>query len=466
VKIRIVDLMLVFLMVSFACNFTTGQTTDWPTEEVSSQVQDELKLIVKNSLNSAQLGSGVAQDATCSILKATDLEVIREEADAQIYRLSKKDQQALASENLSTGLSELLRPLGDAAADGDEQTAAKFRVKISRIKLAEDSVTARALLFAHGQTQSGATQINAMLDTQWRLIQSVPVLENISIVQYERAQLASKQKWFQDATATLFEGDEVFEKQLTAGVGDWINRIERYAGSSIYTRHGHALADVNGDGLVDLYLCQPGGLPNRLFMQTPNGRLVDHSAKSQIDWLNDTRSALFVDLDNDGDQDLVLGTFVGAFVCQNDGNGVFEKARKLPAIERDISSITAVDYDNDGDLDIHACVYFSDAAMAGLDPNSVNVYDSRASGGTNLLFRNLLEQSGANSTGELKFEDVTKEVGLVEGNNRFSLSASWEDFDNDGDQDLYVANDFGINCLHRNEGGKFVNVSKELGVED
>jgi len=182
--------------------------------------------------------------------------------------------------------------------------------------------------------------------------------------------------------------------------------------------------------------------------------------------LNETRSALFVDLDNDGDQDLVLGTFVGAFVCQNNGQGVFEKASQLPAIERDISSITAVDYDNDGDLDIQLCVYYSDATLEGKDSSSVNVYDARAKGGTNRLFRNLLEQRKTKPTSEFKFEDVTSEVGLVEGNNRFSLAASWEDFDNDGDQDLYIANDFGINCLHRNEGGRFVNASKELGVED
>ena len=466
---RIASLLLLIL-VSLSHNFAVvGQTSDWPTEEISSQVQDGLKLIVKNSLHSSQLGSGIAPDATCTLLDAKDLDVIREEPDAQIYRLSKEDQQALAGVGLSEGLSALLQPLvveAKDAVEGDGKSTAQFRLKISRIQLTKDSVSARALLFAHGQNDVGATQINAMLDTQWHLVKGKPILQNISIVSYERAQLASKQKWFQDATAALFEGDEVFEKQLTAGVGDWINRIERYAGSSIYTRHGHALADVNGDGLIDLYICQPGGLPNRLFIQTPDGRLVDHSAKSQVDWLNDTRSALFVDLDNDGDQDLVLGTFVGVFVCQNAGEGVFEKAQKLPKVGRDISSLSAVDYDNDGDLDIHACVYFSDATLAGSDPNSVNVYDNRSSGGVNLLFRNLLEQADAKPSGKLKFEDVTTKVGLVEGNNRFSLSASWEDFDNDGDQDLYVANDFGINCLHRNDGGKFVNVSKELGVED
>jgi hypothetical protein len=47
-----------------------------------------------------------------------------------------------------------------------------------------------------------------------------------------------------------------------------------------------------------------------------------------------------------------------------------------------------------------------------------------------------------------------------------TLAASWEDFDADGDPDLYVANDFGPNCLYRNEGGKFTEVAAELGAED
>ena len=57
-------------------------------------------------------------------------------------------------------------------------------------------------------------------------------------------------------------------------------------------------------------------------------------------------------------------------------------------------------------------------------------------------------------------------MGLDHNNHRFSLACSWEDFDNDGDQDLYVANDFGRNNLYRNDGGKFSDVAAELNVED
>ncbi|HIM29795.1 MAG TPA: VCBS repeat-containing protein, partial [Planctomycetes bacterium] len=78
-------------------------------------------------------------------------------------------------------------------------------------------------------------------------------------------------------------------------------------------------------------------------------------------------------------------------------------------------------------------------------------------GPSNHLFRN---------DGKYKFTDVTREVGLDVRNRKFTLAASWSDYDNDGDPDLYVANDFGRNNLYRNDGGKFVDVAGEAGVED
>ena len=62
--------------------------------------------------------------------------------------------------------------------------------------------------------------------------------------------------------------------------------------------------------------------------------------------------------------------------------------------------------------------------------------------------------------------DVTQETGLNQNNSRYTLSASWNDFDLDGDQDLYVANDFGRNNLYRNDEGKFIDIAAEAGVED
>ena len=86
----------------------------------------------------------------------------------------------------------------------------------------------------------------------------------------------------------------------------------------------------------------------------------------------------------------------------------------------------------------------------------IPLYDAN-NGAPNALFRNL---------GDWQFENVTKKVGLDANNTRFSFAASWEDFDNDGDLDIYVANDFGRNNLYRNDDGRFSDVTAVAGVED
>ncbi len=61
---------------------------------------------------------------------------------------------------------------------------------------------------------------------------------------------------------------------------------------------------------------------------------------------------------------------------------------------------------------------------------------------------------------------MTERVGLDTNNRRFSLACAWEDFDNDGDQDLYVSNDFGRNNLFRNDAGTFNDIAAQAGVLD
>ena len=105
---------------------------------------------------------------------------------------------------------------------------------------------------------------------------------------------------------------------------------------------------------------------------------------------------------------------------------------------------------------MYACRYRPDSEFDFELPLPVPYHDAN-NGGRNFLFRN---------QGDWAFEDVTGQVGLDADNTRFSFAAAWEDYDNDGDQDLYVANDYGRNCLYRNNDGRFENVAFALNVED
>ncbi|MCA9150894.1 MAG: VCBS repeat-containing protein, partial [Planctomycetales bacterium] len=147
----------------------------------------------------------------------------------------------------------------------------------------------------------------------------------------------------------------------------------------------------------------------------------------------------------------------------NDGQGRFSlrAAKLMPAALP--YSLAAADYDVDGDLDIYVCCYNPRQGVNRhiLFARPVPYHDAN-NGGPNVLLQN----DAAPSQGDWQFSYATERAGLYDNNQRFSYAAAWEDYDNDGDLDLYVANDFGRNNLYRNDGGRFHDVSAAAGVED
>ena len=116
-------------------------------------------------------------------------------------------------------------------------------------------------------------------------------------------------------------------------------------------------------------------------------------------------------------------------------------------VETVASGLAVFDYDNDGDVDI----YFLNGAKLG---KSADV------GGATSIPRNALWRNDGN----WKFTDVTERSGL--GDTNYSVGVATADYDNDGDQDVYISN-FGPNKLYRNNGdGTFADVTKNAGVED
>ena len=144
----------------------------------------------------------------------------------------------------------------------------------------------------------------------------------------------------------------------------------------------------------------------------------------------------------------------------NDGHGNFTLESRLPLVDFDPNSISAVDYDNDGNLDLYVSVELTTRDPAPGEKRPEFAYHDANDGGVNVLFRNNRQADS------IKFDNVTRATGLDVRNRRHSLAAAWEDYDNDGDQDLYVGNDYGKNCLYRNDGGRFEEVAEEAGVVD
>ena len=313
--------------------------------------------------------------------------------------------------------------------------------------------------FASGRNSGGSLQQNARWQIDWLLENDAPSIEKIIPLTYQECErTANSAGLFDDCASSLLASNSSFENLILPGLDHWAKRLDLTLGFEAVGYQGLSVGDVNGDGIDDLYLSNPGGLPNQLFIRDPaTGQLIDRSVESGTDWLDRGRSALFADLDNDGDQDLSILLETDLLLMINDGTGHFKVRNKLK-LPGTPFSICAADYDQDGQLDLYVCNYgnlwggFGDFKSRFPLP-----YHDADNGGPNALYRNL---------GDWKFSNVTTEVGLDENNRRWSLAASWEDYDLDGDLDLYVANDFGRNNLYRNDDGRFVDVAADSGVED
>ncbi|MCA8948692.1 MAG: VCBS repeat-containing protein [Planctomycetes bacterium] len=263
----------------------------------------------------------------------------------------------------------------------------------------------------------------------------------------------SPARWFEDSTSRLLPRPLREREDLRFGGEYWPEHLDHVGETTRMGHQGLAVGDVDGDGREDLYVAMPNGLPNLLLRRRPDGRFEDTAAAAGVAWLDDTKGVLLVDIDGDGDDDLLAA--IGPFVLiATNADGRFTPSARLQAPTGGAFYHLAVaDCDGDGDLDLYGCRYVEEAYAVSVPMP----YHDANNGPSNVLFRN---------DGEAGFVDATAELGLDQNNTRFSTAAAWADYDGDGDQDLYVSNDFGRNNLYRNDGGRFVDVAATAGVED
>lgn len=212
--------------------------------------------------------------------------------------------------------------------------------------------------------------------------------------------------------------------------------------------------DYNNDGYLDLYVSNNPSLPappeeNFLYKNEgpPNYNLVRVMNEFPVTKKNYTWSSSWVDYDQDGDLDLhvpdnkheELDFFFENNGSQNPGN-IFSEV--LPEFITDIPESTGVaswmDYDNDCDQDLFL----------------LKSGRTHASGGeNNRMFHNNLSETGALDFTRIYTADMVNHLDGINPLHRAKdFQASWADYDNDGDMDVYLGNFDGPNFLYRNEG--------------
>jgi tetratricopeptide (TPR) repeat protein/peroxiredoxin len=263
-----------------------------------------------------------------------------------------------------------------------------------------------------------------------------------------------------DITSAALAGNASYSSQLLHGTDYWRTVLDGACGIDIYGHNGVSVGDIDDDGFDDLYICQPGGLPNRLYRNRGNGTFEDITESSEVGILDNTACALFVDVDNDGRQDLIVVRASGPLLFLNEGGGKFRQKNDAFQFatppQGTFTGAAVADYDRDGWLDIYFCLY---VYYQGADQYKYpSPYYAAENGPPNFMMRN--QRDGT-------FRDVTRETGLDKNNTRYSFCCGWSDFNGDGWPDLYVVNDFGRKNLYRNNGdGSFTDIARQTGVED
>ena len=267
----------------------------------------------------------------------------------------------------------------------------------------------------------------------------------------KRQQLAAAQK------AQAFYGFQFSDRIVESNIR-FVHQIVDDAGKdykAVHYDHGNgiAVADVDGDGLLDIYFTTQLGT-NQLWRNLGHGKFEDITTSAGVGLVDQIAvTASFADVDNDGDPDLFVTTVRhGNHLFENVGNGRFRDITKEAGLAYTGHSSGAVffDFDNDGLLDlflVNVGVYTSDNLGRGgyyialSDAFYGHLYPERTE--LSILYKNL---------GDKKFKDVSKELNLRDGS--WSGDATFVDLNQDNFPDLYVLNMEGDDHYYENQGGK------------
>jgi enediyne biosynthesis protein E4 len=224
-----------------------------------------------------------------------------------------------------------------------------------------------------------------------------------------------------------------------------------------YNGGGVATGDINNDGLPDIYFTANSKGHNKLYLNKGNFEFEDITDKSGVagtsDWCTGVTMA---DVNGDGLLDIYVSAVAGEHGLQghnelfiNNGNNTFTEKSKEYGL--DFSGFTTqvafFDYDHDGDLDCYILNQSHYPNQNIVDTSNRRKFDPKAG---DRFYRNDLNTTG-------KFTDVSKRVGIYQSNLGYGLGIAVADLNNDGWDDIYIGNDFHENDYYyiNNGNGTF-----------
>lgn len=224
-----------------------------------------------------------------------------------------------------------------------------------------------------------------------------------------------------------------------------------------YNGGGVSVGDVNNDNLPDIYFTANSKGHNKLYLNKGNFKFEDVTDKAGVqgksDWCTGSTMA---DVNGDGLMDIYVSTVSSKYgltghneLYINNGNGTFTEKSAEYGLNTSCFTTQSVffDYDHDGDLDCFILNQSHHPHSNIVDTSHRHEYDSLSG---DRLYRNDLKTNG-------KFTDVSAEAGLYQSNLGYGLGVSIADFNDDGWEDIYVGNDFHENDYYyiNQKNGKF-----------
>ena len=233
-----------------------------------------------------------------------------------------------------------------------------------------------------------------------------------------------------------------------------------------------AAGDFDNDGWVDLYVTDSNkGEPNRLYRNQGNGKFTEVGSMSGVADVNNetgvSTDCIWGDYDNDGWLDLYVVRWGRDVLFHNNGGGSFtdvtdqafrDENGEPGSVWANGCSAIWVDYDRDGQLDLYVGNYFAPFDLWHLQHTRImhDDFEQARNAGRNALFHN---------NGDGTFTDVAADLELDDPG--WTLSVGHGDINNDGEPDIYCANDFGTDQIFLNRGdGTFRNITGSAFGED
>lgn len=225
-----------------------------------------------------------------------------------------------------------------------------------------------------------------------------------------------------------------------------------------------SIVDYNNDGWPDIYVTNSRqGSKNALYRNNHDGTFTDVASQLGLADVNQpgtgvSMGAVWGDYDNDGYPDLFLIKWGKPTLFHNDQGHGFTDVSAQAGLPQWMNANTALwfDYDGDGKLDLFVGGYYNEnidlwhLKTTRIMPES---FEYALNGGRKYLFHNL---------GNGKFEEVGEKLGIT--SRRWALACGAADFNGDGHPDLFIANDYGVSELYLNDGKRFHEVGKDVGV--